>query len=355
MGIHLEQPANEVLAKMPKAEVHLHLEGTIAPETLWAMAQRNHVALPVGSLAELRALYDFDGFGKFMRLWRAMCACFRSESDYEQMVDAFAAECARQNIRYVEAHFTPYNHEVFGIGAGRALEVVTRRLEAAERAGGPIARLILDIPSEAGEKAGPVTAELFEREANPLVVAVGLGGPEVGFPRRAVAPWFERIRRAGYATVAHAGETEGHEHVRQAVLELGVRRVQHGVRASEDADTLRLLAERNICCDVALTSNRCLKVYEDLSAHPLKRMMDAGVPVTLSTDDPPFFGTDLVREYALAHEQLGLSLEELWQLDLNGLRYGLAETPVRRRLMLEFLAAQAALGIAGVASGHPPA
>jgi len=344
-GIALEDEANALLARMPKAEVHLHLEGTLAPETLWRMAQRNGVALPAGSLQELRAFYQFDGFDKFARLWRAMCACFRSEADYEQMVDGFVAECTRQHIRYVEAHFTPYNHQRYGIGARRALEVVTRRLEAAERAGGPVTRLILDISSESIPQGGPLTAELFEQEANPLVVAVGLGGPEVGFPRSAAAPYFDRIRRAGYAAVAHAGETEGPEHVRQAVQELGVRRVQHGVRASEDGGTLRMLAERNICCDVALTSNRCLKVYEDLSGHPLKRMIAAGVPVTLSTDDPPFFGTDLVREYALAHQLFGLSVGELWQLNLNGLRYGLAETPVRRRLMLEFNAAAETLGI----------
>jgi adenosine deaminase len=136
--------------------------------------------------------------------------------------------------------------------------------------------------------------------------------------------------------VAHAGETAGAEHVREAVDHLKVRRIQHGVRAVEDEDLLRTLAERDICCDVCLTSNTFLTVYRDLARHPLKQMMAAGVPVTLSTDDPPFFGTDLNREYARAHEELGLPLATLWQLDLNGLRYGLAETPLRRRLMKEF-------------------
>jgi adenosine deaminase len=335
----------DVLARMPKAELHVHLEGTITPETLWAIAARNHVSLPVGTLDELRSLYAFEGFDKFLSLWMAMCGCLRRAEDYEQMTDAFLEGCQAQNIRYVEAHFTPYNHERFGFGGRRALEIVSRRLQAAEAAGGPVARLITDIPSESVPESGPYTAALLEELADPVVVAIGLGGPEEGFPRNLVAPYFERARRAGYPAVAHAGETAGADHVRQAVLGLGARRVQHGVRAVEDEATLRLLAERDVCCDVALTSNRFLTVYRDPAAHPLRRMIAAGVPVTLSTDDPPFFGTNLTREYRLAQTHLGFSLGELWQINLNGLRYGLAETATRRRLMLEFEAAGAALGL----------
>lgn len=172
---------------------------TVSPETLWEMAARNHVALPVGSLPELRALYNFESFDKFVALWLAMCACFRDDADYERMVDGFAADCIRHNIRYVEAHFTPFNHEKFAIGGERALAVVTRRLEDVQASRGPVVRLIADIPSEAGEEAGEYTAGLLERESNPFIVALGLGGPEAGFPRRRFAPYFERARRVSTA------------------------------------------------------------------------------------------------------------------------------------------------------------
>lgn len=330
----------DLFARLPKTELHVHLEGTISPETLWRLAEANHVPLPVGSLPELRALYDFKSFDHFIELWLLMCSCLRKREDFERMVDGYLAECERHAIRYAELHFTPYNHERLGIGGRQALEIVTRRFEAAERSGGPVARLILDIPSEA-EESGEYTARLLEEEANPIVVAMGLGGPEDGYPRSRFAPWFERARRAGYPVVAHAGETGGAPHVREAVLDLGARRVQHGVRAVEDPAVLALLAERRICCDVAITSNVCLKVVPDASAHPLRRLIDAGVPVTLSTDDPPFFGTDLTREWRVAHEVLGLTVEELWELNLNGLRYGLAETGVRRKLFREFQRAAA--------------
>lgn len=329
---------SESFGAWPRTEVHLHLEGTVSPETLWDLASRNGVPLPAASLAELKAHYAFDGFDRFLTLWLAMCRSLRQPRDYEEMVDGYLGECRRQNVRYVEAHFTPYNHERFGFGGRRALEIVCDRLRAAEAAGGPVTRLILDIPSESVPESGPYTIGLLEQIAEPLVVAIGLGGPEQGFPRALVAPYFERARAAGYPCVAHAGETAGASFVREAVELLKVRRVQHGIRALEDPSLVQLLAEREICCDVALTSNSLLTIHREIAAHPLPALLAAGVPCTLSTDDPPFFGTDLDREYELAHHVLGLDPATLWQLNLNGLRFGLADTALRRRLLLEFAA-----------------
>ncbi len=339
-----------MITRLPKTELHVHLEGTISPATLWRLAESNHVALPAGSELDLERLYDFKSFGDFIDLWLAMCACLRRPEDFERMVDGYLSECDRDSIRYAELHFTPYNHEITGFGGRRALDIVTRRFEAAERSGGPVARLIVDIPSEAADKSAPYTVGLLEQEANPLVVALGLGGPEEGFPRDGFAESFTRARRAGYAVVAHAGETGGADHVRQAVVDLGARRIQHGVRAAEDPSVLRLLSERSICCDVAISSNIRLKVYPDLASHPLKRLLAAGVPVTLSTDDPPFFGTTLSREWEIARDSFDLSIGEIWQLNLNGLRYGLAETGVKRRLFREFEEAARRAGIGAAAS-----
>jgi len=330
---------------MPKAELHVHLEGTLAPETLWEMARRNHVPLPVGSLAELRALYTFKSFDSFIALWMTMCDCFRTKADYVHMVDGFISACRRQNILYAEAHFTPYNHEARGFGGRRALEVVTRRLRETQSASGPAIRLIIDIPSESMPTSGPYTAALLEEVSDPLIVAIGLGGPEQGYPRSAAVPYFERARRCGYAAVAHAGETGPAEHVRQAVIELRARRVQHGVHAVDDEETLRLLVERDVCCDVALTSNECLTVYRDLRSHPLRRLLAARVPVTLSTDDPPLFDTNLTREYERAHQEVGASVEELWQMNLNGLRYGLAEVTLRQALLASFMKDGESMGL----------
>jgi aminodeoxyfutalosine deaminase len=321
---------------LPKTEVHLHLEGTTSPETLWDMAEAGGVSLPASSPEELRRMYEFRSFEAFIELWLIMCSCFRTPETYQRMVDGFLADCERQNVRYAELHFTPYNHERYGIGGKRALDVVTRRLAASEAAGGPVVRLITDIAGESADQSGDYTIALLEQESNPLVAALGLGGPEAGLPRTRFRRWFERARRAGYRTVAHAGETGGAEHVRQAVTELGAERVQHGTRAAEDPSVIRLLAERRVCCDMALTSNECLKVVPSVAAHPIRQFLEAGVPVTLSTDDPPFFGTDLLREWRRAHDEAGLSAHEIWEANLNGLRFALADTGTRRKLMIQF-------------------
>jgi adenosine deaminase len=339
--------SQSVLARMPKTELHLHLEGTVRPETLWDLADRAGVPLPAETPEALRAKYVFNSFADFLSLWLAMHASFVDATAYERMVDDYIADARRQNVRYSEVHFTPYNHEGPGkFGARAALEVVTERLQRAESDGGPAVRLIFDIVSAVLPASGEFTASLVEQLANPILVAVGLGGPEVDLPRTLAAPYFERIRRAGYPVVAHAGETGPAEHVRQAVIDLKARRVQHGVHAVDDPEVLRLLAEHGIACDVALTSNLLLTTFRDLKSHPVRQLVQAGVPVTLSTDDPAFFNTDLTREYELARDEVGLSLEQLWEINLNGLRFGLAELPLRRRLLQQFLTEGADLGLA---------
>jgi aminodeoxyfutalosine deaminase len=337
---------DDVLRRMPKTELHLHLEGTVSPETLWELASRAGVPLPADSPKALRATYTFESFDTFVKLWLAMHASFVDAFAYERMVDDFLAECRRQNLRYTEVHFTPYLHEVRApFGARAALEVITDRLQRAEASGGPVVRIICDVPSASLPAAGDYTATFLEETVHPLVVAAGMGGPEVGFPRTLALQFFDRARNAGYAAVAHAGETGGAEHVLEAVLQLKARRIQHGVHAVDSPEVTRLLAEHAICCDVALTSNLLLTTFTSLPDHPIHQLLAAGVPVTLGTDDPAFFNTDLVGEYQLAHHQVGLSLAELWQINLNGLRYGLADVAVRRALLQEFLAEGAALGL----------
>lgn len=331
---------------MPKTELHVHLEGTVSPETLWALAERAGVALPAASPEALRATYVFDSFEPFLILWLAMHASFVDASAYERMVDDYLAECRRQNVRYAEVHFTPYNHELLGkVGGRAALAIVAERLRASEAAGGPVVRIICDISGEAIAASGEYTAALLEELADPLIVGLGLGGPEVNLPRTLFAPYFERARRAGYPVVAHAGETGPAEHVRQAVMDLKARRVQHGIHAIDDPSVVELLVQHQIACDVALTSNLLLTTSRELATHPIRELLAAGVPVTLSTDDPGYFNTDLNHEYELALTQVGLSLVELWQINLNGLRFGLADVSLRRRLMQDFAAEGERLGL----------
>lgn len=224
-----------------------------------------------------------------------------------------------------------------------ALEVVTDRLQRAESAGGPVVRLIFDINCAFLHASGEYTAALVEQLANPILVAVGLGGPESDHPRTLAAPTssgsVERATLSSHTRVRPAPPST-------SVIDLKARRVQHGVHAVDDAEVLQLLTEHGIACDIALTSNLLLTTFRDLKSHPIRQLFQAGVPVTLSTDDPAFFNTDLTREYELARDEVGLSLEQLWDINMNGLRFGLAELPLRRRLLQEFVAEGAELGLA---------
>ncbi|MFN7950851.1 MAG: adenosine deaminase [bacterium] len=337
----------EILARMPKVELHVHLEGTVGPELLWEMATRNGVALPVRDRAGLRAIYrDIADFPRFVEIWMILCAAFRTERDYREIARRFAADCRRQRIHYAEAHFTPYHHERLGFGGRRALELVADELAREEREGGPIVRLIVDIPAETiPDGGGDWTLALLESGVPSAVVAIGLAGMEVGYPRVLAKRHFERARALGFGCVAHAGETGGAEHVREAVLALGARRVQHGIAAADDPDTLRLLVERDVCCDVALSSNLVLTRFRDLEEHPLRALLAAGVPVTLGSDDPPFFGTDLTREHQLAAQHLGLAVEQLWMLNLRGLRHALVDDELRARVRARLIEEARSLGL----------
>ena len=168
---------DDLIERLPKAELHLHLEGTISPETLWAMAAANHVALPVSSFPELQGLYRFTSFDSFIELWLLMCSCLRTGSDYERMVDGFLASAPGRTSATPKLHFTPYNHERLGIGGRRALEIVSRKLMSSESAGGPVVRLITDISGESPARARRTQWSCWSRRRTRSIVALGLGGP----------------------------------------------------------------------------------------------------------------------------------------------------------------------------------
>ena len=312
---------------LPKTELHLHLEGTVSPETLWAIAQRNAVALPAGSLEELRGLYDFEGFDTFLTLWLAMCRCFRTPADYEQMADAFVAglRAPEHPLRRGPLHAVQpralrvrrpararHRHAPSGGAGGRGRTGGASHPRHPERV-------------RAGERPLHRGAARGDREP-----ARGRDRPGRARGRASRAPGRALLRPRARAPATPRSPTRA----RPAVPSTCGRRWSTSACGACSTACARSRTRRScaswpsaqVCCDVALTSNTFLTPYRDLATHPIRALLAAGVPVTLSTDDPPFFGTDLCREYARAHTEAGLSAAELWQIDLNGLRYGLAAT-----------------------------
>jgi adenosine deaminase len=310
----------DYIAAMPKVELHVHLEGTVQPQTLFDLARQHGVTLPARNLAELEDWYSFRDFDHFVGIFMAICECLRAPADFTRIAYEYGQSMARQNIRYAEVTWTPYTHvslhqhvtwdELFAaINAGR---------ERARQEFGVDMRWIPDIPRCFLDSADPTVGWLTSPGAQAGgVVALGLGGPEVGFPPELFEAAYQRALAAGLHSNPHAGETVGPDSVWGAVRALKAERLGHGVRAIEDPTLVAYLVEHQIALEVNPTSNLCLGVYPSYAAHPLKRLLEVGVRVTVNSDDPALFNTTLNDEYIHAVQDCGLSLTQLEQVALN--------------------------------------
>ncbi len=313
----------------PKIELHVHLEGTVRPATLLAMARRNNEALPVRTEAELTELYRFRDFSHFIQVWVMTTNVMRTEADFRQVVVDYAAQAVAAGAVYVEGIFSPWYRVHRGVRVEEIFHgYLDGALEAEARYGVQV-RLTPDIdrvlPVDAAMEVADWSARFARRDPERLIVGLGLGGPEVGHPPEPFAPVFARAREAGLAAVPHAGETVGVESVRGALDMLGARRIRHGVRAIEDPALVRRLADEGIVLDVCPVSNLRTRSVTTLEEHPLAELRAAGVACSLGTDDPAMFDTDLETEYAVA-AGLGVPARELYAAGVAG---ALCEEPVR--------------------------
>jgi aminodeoxyfutalosine deaminase len=262
----------------------------------------------------------------------------RDRDDIHVLVTGLARELARQHVRYAEVTVTPYNHLLDGMPGDELLAgLVSGRAVAREEHGVELA-WIFDIPGEKGVVAGRETLAFALGERPDGLVAFGLGGPEVGVGRAQFAPFFTAAREAGLHSVPHAGETTGPATVWSAVHDLGAERIGHGTSAATDPALLAYLAEHRIAVEVCPTSNVRTRQVPSIAAHPVRRLLDHGVVVTLNTDDPPMFGATLEGEYLAVAESLGLNHYEVAALAANGVRSSFLP-PVRKAKLLAEIAA----------------
>ncbi|MPZ83551.1 MAG: adenosine deaminase [Actinophytocola sp.] len=307
----------ELIHALPKVELHVHLVGSAGVDTVLALARRHPEAGVPTDRAELTRFYTFRDFDHFRTVYWAVQSMMRDRHDIAMLVTGLAAELARQNVRYAEVTVTPYNHIVDGMPGDELLAgLTTGRATAAARHGVDLA-WIFDIPGEKGVTAGRETLVFALRNRPAGLVGLGLGGPEIGVGRARFAPFFTAAREAGLRSVPHAGETTGPATVWSAVHDLGAERIGHGTSATADPALLAYLAEHRIPVEVCPTSNVRTRQVASIAAHPVRRMLDHGLVVTLNTDDPPMFGTTLEGEYLAVAETLGLTKAEVTQLARN--------------------------------------
>ena len=333
----------------PKAELHLHLEGAVQPDTVVELARRNGVALVHDTVAGLRAWFRFRDFAHFLEVYGAISQCLRAPDDYELIAYRLAEDLARQHCRYAEVGFTPAFHARRGVPQADYVDGLSRARRRARHDLGVELAWVFDTSramrggaTETLRWADYTVGVAMESRAEG-VVAVGLGGPEAGHPPEPFASYFARARAAGLHSYPHAGEHAGPASVRGALEALGAERIAHGVRAIEDPTLIAAIAARDIALDVCPTSNLRLGVYADLAEHPLPRLLAAGVSVTVNSDDPPLFGTTLNDELALLVDPFGLEIATIDAILLNSVRHSFLPLPAKQRLEAGFRAELAAL------------
>jgi len=327
-----------MLANMPKVELHLHLEGSIRPALLLELAGRNRVDLGVETVEELAALYRFRDFQHFIELYVVGMSAIRTGDDLLCAIDALATELASQQVRYAEVTTTAYAHHANGMHIEEyrdALDIGVRRARDDHHIE---LRWIVDIPRSFEPPEERWTAQMLTGPHAPSdVVAIGLGGPEAQYPPDWYAASFEEAASAGLSSVLHAGEVAGPPSVWKS-LELGTARVGHGVRSMEDPTLVEHLAQRQVPLEVSVTSNVLLGVCTSLEAHPLPAMLEAGLNVSINTDDPAYFSTTLVDELVLVHESLGVALSDLVSAQHRAVDAALCGDSLKRRLRDELTA-----------------
>jgi len=329
---------------VPKAELHVHLEGSIQPATLLMLALRNDVKLPVQNVEDLQDWFTFRDFDHFIEIYFEISSCLKTSDDYELIAYEFGANMARQNVRYAEVTFSPSTHQFsLGIPFDVFFSGLTKgRLRAQKEFGVEIRwifDIVRDIPEEMlNRKRAEYTLTVAEEGMNDGVVALGLGGGEVGNPPEQYAKWFEKALEAGLHSAPHAGETVGPESVWGAVRVLGAERLGHGVRSIEDSELVEYLAERHIPLEICPTSNIRLRVYPDLASHPLRGLHKAGVPVTINSDDPPLFNTTFNNEVKLLVDPFNFDINTIDEILLNGVRCSFLPAEDRQVLQARFQA-----------------
>jgi aminodeoxyfutalosine deaminase len=319
----------DFIAGLPKVELHVHHIGSASPRIVAGLAERHPGVVPADP-EQLRSFFEFRDFDHFIEVYLSVVDLIRTPEDVRMVTYEVAREMAGQQVRYAELTCTPYTSVVRGVPIEAYTEAIEDARLAAERDFGLVLRWIYDIPGEAGMPSADATLGYALDHAPDALVGFGLGGPETGVPRPQFEHHFEAARAAGLRSVPHAGETTGPETVWDAIRTLGAERIGHGVSAVRDPELMAHLAREGIPLEVCPTSNVATGAVTSLEEHPLRSFVEAGVVVTINSDDPPMFNTTLNAEYAVA--------AELLDLDEQGIA-GLARTAVAASFASEQLKA----------------
>ncbi len=315
---------------IPKVELHCHLEGTIAPSLARELATRNGLALPPGLFGP-DGHYAWNGFPSFLAAYDRVCGVLRTARDFGDVLYAYLADAAREGAAYVEMLCSPERPAALGISYAAWLEALADGIDRAEREFGIVGRVIVVCIRHLGPDRALAIARTMIGEPHPYVVGFGMGGDETKFSPADFAPAFRLVHEQGLGCTVHAGEVVGPESVWASIDGLPVTRIGHGVRSADDPALMAELARRGTILEVCPGSNIAMGLYPDRASHPLHRLIDAGVAVTLNSDDPPFFHSTLGNEY----DKAGLDATALRRIARTAVAASFADEATKRRLLKE--------------------
>ena len=316
---------------IPKAELHVHLEGTAPPALIRRLAARHGMPVPEGLFADAHT-FAWDGFLDFLATYDRAASVIRTAEDYRDVTYAYLAQCAHEGALYVELIASPDHAAAVGLSDAQHYAGIAQGIDDARDVHGIEARIVVTAIRNFGVERAEALARRLAEERHPYVVGFNLAGDEAAYPPEPFARAYAIVHGAGLGCSVHAGEHAGPESVRGA-LTLPVTRISHGVRAVEDPALLHELAERGVVLEVCPTSNVATGVYASYADHPLGALREAGVRITLGSDDPPYFGATIGGEYAVARERFGLEEEQLREITRTAIAAGFADDAVKRPLL----------------------
>ena len=323
---------SDLIARLPKAELHLHIEGSFEPEMMMALGERNNVSLPYATLEEAKAAYDFADLQEFLDLYYAGMAVLQTEQDFHDLTGAYLQRVAKDNVVHTEMFFDPQAHTERGVAFGTVAEGILSALRRGEAELGITSELIMSFLRHLPEADG---FALLEESApwHQHFIGVGLDSSEMGHPPSKFANLFQRCREMGFKLCLHAGEEGPPSYVREALLEIGADRIDHGNRAMEDDGLIAALRDTQTPLTNCPLSNLSLCVIDDLKQSPVKAQLDHGLLVTVNSDDPAYFGGYLNENYMGVADALSLSSAEIITLAKNSFTASfLSETDKARHI-----------------------
>jgi adenosine deaminase len=320
-----------IIKEMPKVELHLHLEGAFTFEYLLSLVDKYGGDPNVKNIDDLKNYFTFKDFPHFIKTWYWKNQFFKEPIDFEESTYQTLKNLAEQNVVYAEVFYSPWDFEPSGLRVEEITEATISGIGRAEKDFNIKTGLIADIVRNYGSDRSLKRLEQVTPYLNRGIIGLGLGGNEIDFPAKDFIDVFRKAKELGFRLTAHAGEAAGPESVRDVVELLEVERVGHGVRVIEDPTLIDMLRERNIPLEVCITSNVCTNIYSSIEEHPFKKLFAEGLFLTVNSDDPPMFGSDITGEYLLINEKLDFSLPEIKQLNINAINASFLDESDQRK------------------------